>query len=54
MSKAKNNEHRAQVKLALAAKYDHLKSLANSATKRRTYGLRADAYRRQAQEIAKS
>lgn len=53
MSKAGNYANLVKVKLALAAKYDHLKSLAGSQTKKDTYTLRADQYRRQAQEFAR-
>ena len=47
-NQTQNRDHRIEVKLALAAKYDRLALLTGSRPRRKTYVNRAERYRRQA------
>jgi hypothetical protein len=51
MTIGRNKEHRAKVKLEIAARYENQAQLTGSKPKRERYLRHAKGYRRQAQEI---
>lgn len=53
MSKARDKANLAQVKLQLAAKYEHLAKVSKSKPKQKTMLQQADKHRRQAADLSR-